>query len=92
MAAFDYLNGIGIEEASLVFDGLMVYKRDVEDFAGILKGCSLSVNQVLDGCGIEFTMKEMNEGYAVPGEPTKPTSGHRYFKKRSLPIRIYEFI
>ena len=39
MAAFDYLNGKGIEVAALVFNGLMIYKNDVTDIAGILKGC-----------------------------------------------------
>ena len=39
MAAFDYLNGKGIEVAALVFDGMIVYKNDVTDIAGILKGC-----------------------------------------------------
>ena len=38
MAAFDYLNGKGIEVAALVFDGLMIYKNDVTDIVGILKG------------------------------------------------------
>ena len=65
MAAFDYLNGKGIEVAALVFDGLMIYKNDVTDIVGILKGCSSSVNQVLEGCDIEFTVKEMDEGYDI---------------------------
>ena len=47
MAAFDYLNGKGIEVAALVFDGLMIYKNNVTDIVGILKGCSSSVNQGL---------------------------------------------
>ena len=54
-ANFDHLHGKGIEVAALVFDGMMVYKNNVSDIAGILKGCSSSVNQVLEGCGIEFT-------------------------------------
>ena len=66
MAAFDYLNGKGIAVAVLVFDGLMIYKNDVTDIAGILQGCSSSVNQVLEGCDIEFTVKEMDEGYDIP--------------------------
>ena len=73
MAAFDYLNGKGIEVASLVFDGLMIYKNNVSDIAGILKGCSSSVGHVLEGCGIEFTLKEMDEGYDIPG----PTRNHQ---------------
>ena len=67
MAAFDYLNGKGIDIASLVFDGLLVYKNNVSDIAEILKGCSSSVDHVLEGCGIEFTIKEMDEGYEIPG-------------------------
>ena len=73
MAAFDYLNGKGIEVAALVFDGLMIYKNDVTDIVGILKGCSSSVNQVLEGCDIEFTIKEMDEGYDIPST-TRPTN------------------
>ena len=38
---------------------MMIYKNNVTDIAGILKECSSSVNQVLEGCGIEFTVKEM---------------------------------
>ena len=72
MAVFDYLNGKGIEVAVLVFDGLMIYKNDVTDIAGILQGCSSSVNQVLEGCDIEFTVKEMDEGYDIPST-TRPT-------------------
>ena len=73
MAAFDFLNGKGIEVAVLVFDGLMIYKNDVTDIAGILQGCSSSVNQVLEGCDIEFTVKEMDEGYNIPST-TRPTN------------------
>ena len=73
MSAFDYLNGKGIEVAALVFDGLMIYKNDVTDIVGILKGCSSSVNQVLEGCDIEFTIKEMDEGYDIPST-TRPTN------------------
>ena len=72
MAVFDYLNGKNIEVAALVFDGLMIYKNDVTDIAGILKGCSSSVNQVLEGCDIEFTVKEI-EGYDIPSS-TRPTN------------------
>ena len=70
MAAFDYLNEKGIEVAALVFDGIMIYKNNVTDIAGILKGCLSSVDQVLEGCGIVFTMKEMDEGYEIPS-PTR---------------------
>ena len=73
MAAFEYLNGKGIEVAALVFDGLMIYKNDVTDIVGILKGCSSSVSQVLEGCDIEFTIKEMDEGYDIPST-TRPTN------------------
>ena len=59
--------------AALVFDGMMVYKNNVSDIAGILKGCSSSVNQVLEGCGIEFTVKEMDEAYEIPSS-TRPAN------------------
>ena len=51
---------------SLVIDGIMIYKNNVIDIAGILNGCSSSVDQVLEGCGIKFTVKEMDEGYEIP--------------------------
>ena len=51
----------------------MIYKNDVTDFAGILQGCSSSVNQVLEGSDIEFTVKEMDEGYDIPSS-TRPTN------------------
>ena len=70
---FDYLNGKGIEVAALVFDGMMVYKNSVSDIAGILKGCSSSVNQVLEGCGSEFTVKEVDEAYEFPSS-TRPAN------------------
>ena len=46
MAAFDYLNGKGIEVASLVFDGLLIYKNNVSDIAEIIK----DVHRVLTMC------------------------------------------
>ena len=72
MAAFNYLYGKGIEVAALVFDGLMIYKNDVTDNVGILKGCSSIGSQELEGCDIEFTVKEMDEGYDIPST-TRPT-------------------
>ena len=51
----------------------MIYKNDVTDIVGILKGCSSSVNQVLEGCDIEFTIQEMDEGYDIPSI-TRPTN------------------
>ena len=51
----------------------MDYKNDVTDIAGILQGCSSSVNQVLEGSDIEFTVKEMDEGYDIPSS-TRPTN------------------
>ena len=71
MAAFHYLNGKGIEVSALVFDGIMIYKNNVTDITVILKGCSSSVDQVLEGCGIEFTVKEVDEGYQIPSS-TRP--------------------
>ena len=91
MAAFDYLNGKGIEVAVLVFDGLMIYKNDVTDIAGILQGCSSSVNQVLEGCDIEFTVKEMDEGYDIPSStrPTQPVDINLLLQKGVYP---YEYM
>ena len=61
MAAFNYLNGKGIEVASLVFEGFLIYKTNVSDIAELLKGCSSSVDHVLEGCGIGFAVKEIDE-------------------------------
>ena len=49
----------------------MIYKTNVTDIAGILKWCSSSVDQVLEGCGIEFTVKEIDESYEIPSS-TRP--------------------
>ena len=51
----------------------MIYKNDVTDIVGILKGCSSRINQVLEGCDIEFTVKEMDERYDIPST-TRPTN------------------
>ena len=92
MVAFDYLNGKGIEVAVLVFDGLMIYKNDVTDIAGILQGCSPSVYQVLKGCDIEFTVKEMDEGYDIPSTTNQPTSrwiSIFYYKREFIHTSIW---
>ena len=91
MAAFDYLNGKGIEVAVLVFDGLMIYKNDVTDIAGILQGCSSSVNQVLEGCDIECTVKEMDECYDIPSttRATQPVDINLLLQKGFYP---YEYM
>ena len=39
----------------------------MSDIAEILTGCSSSVDHVLEGCGIEFTVKEMDDGHEIPG-------------------------
>ena len=90
ISAFDYLNGKGIEVAALVFDGLMIYKNDVTDVVGILKGCSSSVNQVLEGCDIEFTVKEMDKDYDIPSttRPTnQPVDINLLLQKKLFPFR-----
>ena len=95
MAAFDYLNGKGIVVAALVFDGLMIYKNDVTDIVGILKGCSSSVNQVLEDCDIEFAVKEMDEDYDIPSttRPTNQPGGYQSsITKGSLSIRVCGFL
>ena len=96
MAAFDYLNGKGIEVAALVFDGLMIYKNDITYTVGIIKGCSSSVNQVLEGCDIEFTIKEMDDGYDIPNiaRPTNQPVDINLdsVTKGSLSIRVYGFL
>ena len=91
MAAFGYLNGKGIEVAALVFDGLMIYKNDVTDIAEIFQGCSSSANQVLEGCDIEFTIKEMDEGYDIPSStrPTQPVDINLLLQKGVYP---YEYM
>ena len=92
MAAFDYLNGKGIEVAVLVFDGLMIYKNDVTDIAGILQGCSSSVNQVLEGCDIEFTVKKWMKVTISQAQPDQPTSrwiSIFYYKREFIHTSIW---
>ena len=67
MAAFDYLTSINVEVSSLVFDGLMVYKKDVKDLENLMKGCSDYVKENV-GCDIAFCSKEMDEGYDIKTE------------------------
>ena len=92
MAAFDYLNGKGIEIAVLVFDGLMIYKNDVTDIVGILKGCSSSVIQVLEGCDIEFTVKKWKKVTISQAQPDQPTSrwiSIFYYKREFIHTSIW---
>ena len=65
ITAFNYLTEKGIEVGSLVFDGLMIYKEDVENLEDVLVGLRERVKEEL-GCDIIFTNKEMDEGYEIP--------------------------
>lgn len=49
MAAFDYLNKEGIEVGSLVFNGRMIYKDNVqpERLSQVLEWCSQRVKEVV---------------------------------------------
>ncbi|CAC5411586.1 unnamed protein product [Mytilus coruscus] len=67
MIAFDYLTKQNIKVGALVFDGLMVYQKDVpkEMLPELLEKCSAEVKKVM-GCDITFTNKVMDEGYGIP--------------------------
>ena len=56
ITAFNYLTEKGIEVGSLVFDGLMIYKKDVENLEDVLVGLRERVKEEL-GCDIIFTNK-----------------------------------
>lgn len=58
MTAFDYLIEQGVEVASLVFDGLMVYKDSLSNtrLEKILVGMGKRVKEIM-GCDITFTNK-----------------------------------
>ena len=74
MAAFDYLTQENIEVSALVFDGLMVHKKDVKriNWEKLLRGCQDDAKQIV-GCDNVFCCKEMEEGYELPQvQSTKP--------------------
>ena len=72
MSAFNYLVEQKIEVGSLVFDGLMIYKKDVppERLENVLIGLSQRVKEEM-GCEIVFTNKEMDEGFEEPNQIPK---------------------
>lgn len=70
ITAFNFLRERNIEVASLVFDGLVMYKKDVENLEEILSGLRNRVKEEL-GCDI-FTSKEMDEGYDIPDSTPTP--------------------
>ena len=86
MAAFNYLVEEKIEVGSLVFDGLMIYKKDVspERLESVLIGLSVRVKKVM-GCEIIFTNKEMDEGYEVPKEIQKKVRFELLMRKGIYP-------
>ena len=89
MAAFDYITSQNIEVSCLVFDGLMVYKDDVVDIDKLLRGCSDAVYEKLNGCKIEFTVKEMDEGFEINTPPQSLSSDIDILRKGVYP---YEYI
>ena len=74
MTAFNYLREKGIEVGSLVFDGLMIYKKNVKNLEDVLVALRERVKEVM-GCDIVFTKKEMDEGYEIPNSSSSPKKG-----------------
>lgn len=65
MCAYDVCNKHQIRVASLVFDGLMVYKSDVSPslLKQVLIDMAKMVKKRLPGCELVFVEKEMDEGF-----------------------------
>ena len=84
MTAFDYLNSKNVEVLSLVFDGLMVYKKDMDrnSLEGLMKECSDYVKEKI-GCDIIFCSKEMEEGYDIETENDESNGAKALFLSTS---------
>jgi hypothetical protein len=67
MCAYDVCLSRGIRVASLIYDGLMVYKNDIPPggISLILQDMSDLVFKRLQGCRIEFLEKTMDEGFEL---------------------------
>ena len=84
ITAFNYFTEKGIEVGSLVFDGLMINKKDVENLEDVLVGLRERVKEEL-GCDIIFTNKEMDEGYEIPTSSPKKGKLELLLKKGIYP-------
>ena len=84
ITAFNYFTEKGIEVGSLVFDGLMIYKKNVENLEDVLVGLRERVKEEL-GCDIIFTNKEMDEGYEIPTSSSKKGKLELLLKKGIYP-------
>ena len=86
MTSFKYLTEQGIEVASLVFDGLMIYKKDIspERLKNILTGLIERVKTEM-GPEIVFSNREMDEGYEIPTPPQKKAKLDLLLRKGIFP-------
>ena len=62
MIMYDTLTDNNVEVAALVFDGLMIYKKDVQDLDKLLSLCEQEISKKM-GCRIKLAEKIMDEGY-----------------------------
>jgi len=69
MAIYDLCQAENIKVASLVYDGIMLYKEGLpKDLAGLLQRMQDRVAVVLDGCRVEIVQKQMDHGYDIDYE------------------------
>ena len=62
MIMYDTPTENNVKVAALVFDGLMIYKEDVQDLDRLLRLCEQEILRKM-GCTIKLVEKTMDEGY-----------------------------
>jgi hypothetical protein len=69
MCIYDVCRMEGIKVASLVYDGIMLYKDGLpNNLDHVLKRMEEQIFKVLDGCQVQIIEKPMNEGYDIDYE------------------------
>lgn len=74
MVAYDVMKKHHIEVSSLVYDGLMIYKKDCDEtrIPQLLQILTKSCKSILD-IDLEWDIKEMTEGYDIDVEDYAPS-------------------
>ena len=96
MAMYDVCVEEGVQVASLVYDGFMIYKSSApEDLAGLFNKMIDRISTVLEGCVVKITEKAMNEGFEIDDEVCEyePTDLSRFsMRDQSLDVAfdLYE--
>jgi len=74
MVAYDVMRKHHIEVSSLVYDGLMIYKKDCDEtrIPQLLEILTKSCKSILD-IDLEWDIKEMTEGYDIDVEDYRPS-------------------